>query len=194
VDSSWDYFYSDRSADPWFGELVESYRVQERDPVPDTITPDPEDYYYSMRITSEDADLDDDGAIAATWGGTDCDDSDPTLTTATDEIPYDGIDQDCDGADLTDADADGADAIEAGGDDCDDTTGAIAPGRTEVCEDGLDNDCVGGDADCAEDVGGGDGEGVELGSGGCGCETGSASPAAGWLGMLALLVPLRRRR
>jgi len=59
-----------------------------------------------------------------------------------DEIPYDGIDQDCDGADLTDVDGDGFDAAEAGGSDCDDEDATVNPGATEVCT-GVDDDCDG---------------------------------------------------
>jgi hypothetical protein len=68
----------------------------------------------------------------------DCDGAD-----STDEIPYDGIDQDCDGADLTDVDGDGHDAVAAGGDDCDDNDPAVHPGAEEIPGDGIDNDCDG---------------------------------------------------
>ena len=64
-------------------------------------------------------------------------DCEPTV-----EIPYDGIDQDCDGADLTDVDGDGHDALEEGGEDCDDEDVATHPGASEYC-DGIDNDCDG---------------------------------------------------
>ena len=68
----------------------------------------------------------------------------PTDDTAgcvpADEVPYDGIDQDCDGADWTDVDGDGFDGAEAGGADCDDGDDAVHPGADEVC-DGVDNDC-----------------------------------------------------
>jgi len=60
-----------------------------------------------------------------------------------DEIPYDGVDQDCDGADLTDVDGDGFDALVAGGEDCDDADAAIYPGAVETWYDGVDQDCDG---------------------------------------------------
>src|SRR5690606_20466244 len=58
----------------------------------------------------------------------DCDDLDPTVYPEAEEIPYDGIDQDCDGSDLTDVDGDGYDALAAGGDDCDDEDPEVHPG------------------------------------------------------------------
>ena len=73
---------------------------------------------------------------------TDCAPLDPAVHSGATEIPYDGIDQDCNGFDLTDVDQDGHNATAAGGDDCNDSNAAIYPGATEVC-DGLDNDCDG---------------------------------------------------
>jgi formylglycine-generating enzyme required for sulfatase activity len=82
----------------------------------------------------------------------DCDDSDPTIHPGAEEIPYDGLDQDCDGADLSDVDGDGFDAVEAGGDDCDDEDGAVHPDAIELCN-GVDDNCDGEtDEDSAEDA------------------------------------------
>jgi hypothetical protein len=61
------------------------------------------------------------------------------------ELPYDGVDNDCDGSDLTDVDGDGHDALEAGGEDCDDDDAAIHPDVEEIPYDGLDQDCSGAD-------------------------------------------------
>jgi hypothetical protein len=60
------------------------------------------------------------------------------------EIPYDGIDQNCDGADLTDVDGDGWDGGPSGP-DCDDSAYSVHPGATEIPYDGVDQDCAGGD-------------------------------------------------
>ena len=86
--------------------------------------------------------FDQDGDGASTCDGGDCDDTDPTIRPGVPEVPYDGIDQDCDGADLTDVDGDGFDGGERGG-DCDDTQVWISPGAPEICTDGVDGDCDG---------------------------------------------------
>jgi hypothetical protein len=74
---------------------------------------------------------------------TDCDDSDATSYPGATEIPYDGIDQDCDGEDLCDIDLDGFRYITCGGTDCDDSDDAINPLATETWYDGVDADCDG---------------------------------------------------
>ncbi|MFH1463329.1 MAG: MopE-related protein [Pseudomonadota bacterium] len=78
--------------------------------------------------------------------GDDCDDGDAATYPGATEVPYDGLDQDCDGADVTDADGDGFIAVEAGGNDCDDENADVHPGATEIPFDGLDNDCRDGDS------------------------------------------------
>ena len=79
-----------------------------------------------------------------TEGSLGCDLAAPnTIYPGAVEIPYDGIDQDCDGADLVDVDGDGSVGIPAGGDDCDDNNPLAYPGNTEDCMDPADNDCDG---------------------------------------------------
>ncbi|MFH1468520.1 MAG: MopE-related protein [Pseudomonadota bacterium] len=74
-------------------------------------------------------DEDGDGARA----DVDCDDTDPDVYPGAEEIWYDGIDQDCDGANDFDQDGDGFDRRH----DCDDTDPAIHPGiddYRQACE------------------------------------------------------------
>jgi len=83
-------------------------------------------------------DGDGDGVYGPQVGGDDCDDADADVSPEATEVPYDGVDNDCDpGSDDRDADGDGV-AVE---EDCDDTLPARYPGAPEVCGDGVVNDC-----------------------------------------------------
>ncbi|MCB9674797.1 MAG: putative metal-binding motif-containing protein [Alphaproteobacteria bacterium] len=85
----------------------------------------------------------------------DCDEGDPSISPFADDVPYDGVDSDCDGQNDYDADDDGyveasfgievtdADAPFTG--DCDDTEPGSSPGNPEIWYDGIDGDCAGGD-------------------------------------------------
>lgn len=173
IPDSWYYYYSQQTTGkPWFGSVTGGVRT-DATTVPQSFKADYEQYYYWMEITSESADADGDGFLADTWGGSDCDDADPAVGEATDEIPYDGVDQDCDGTDLTDVDGDGSIGQDAGGDDCDDQD----PALVGPCDDIL----------------GGTDDPNKLYAAGCGCA--SAPEGAGAWALLALggLV-LRRRR
>lgn len=92
-------------------------------------------------------DQDDDGAatpLYASYGTclTDCNDLDASVNPSTQEVPYNGIDEDCILGDLVDVDNDGVAALQAGGNDCDDADPTRAPGKTERC-DGIDQNCDG---------------------------------------------------
>jgi MYXO-CTERM domain-containing protein len=87
-------------------------------------------------------DTDGDGFVDAV----DCDPADADVFPGADEVAYDGIDQDCDGADLDDVDGDGF-AGGDGGDDCDDDDATTNPAGVEVWYDGIDQDCDGNDGD-----------------------------------------------
>ena len=77
--------------------------------------------------------------------GTDCDDTNSGAFPGAAETAYDGVDQDCDGADWDDLDEDGA-SLE---DDCDDDDPTRSWLHDEWCDDGVDNDCDGEvDTDC----------------------------------------------
>lgn len=120
-------------------------------------------------------DLDDDGHGDADWQpiascapvaghttvGDDCDDRDASSHPGADEVPYDGVDNACDGGNDFDMDGDGAEVhpdfaatpITAAGYprrplqflDCDDLDEAVFPGAEEVFYDGVDADCDGAD-------------------------------------------------
>jgi len=85
-------------------------------------------------LSTKDDDCDQDGAGA----DVDCDDNDPTVPTT--EIPYNGIDENCSGSDLTDVDGDGFDGDT--GPDCDDDNEDVYPGAWDGCN-GVDDDCDG---------------------------------------------------
>ncbi|TVQ87378.1 MAG: hypothetical protein EA397_18855 [Deltaproteobacteria bacterium] len=89
----------------------------------------------------------------------DCDDSDPLRSFLNEEIPYDGIDNNCSGSDIVDYDEDGFPGIDreeyealdglpwpTGMSelvDCDDEDPTIYPGATEIWYDGIDQNCDG---------------------------------------------------
>ena len=74
--------------------------------------------------------------------GTDCNDSNAEINPGAGEIWYDGVDQDCDGAD-DDQDGDGFLVAE----DCDDTDTSVNPDAAEIWYNGLDENCDGNDCD-----------------------------------------------
>ena len=91
----------------------------------------------------------------------DCEPDDPWSYPGADDVPYDGVDNDCAGdGDLVDVDGDGYDGEAVGGDDCNDGNPDINPGAIESCDDrynGIDADCS-GDSEPTDDC---DGDGYD---------------------------------
>ena len=85
------------------------------------------------------AGADEDGFTVA---GGDCNDDDPDVHPGAVDIPGDGIDQNCDGADAVDEDMDGFPTPQ----DCNDLDGTVNPGAVDIPGDGIDQDCDGADA------------------------------------------------
>lgn len=127
-------------------------------------------------IVDEGTDIFDDDGDGMTEQEGDCDDEDTTIYEGANEIPYDGIDQDCDGEDTTDLDGDGYEGVEVGGDDCDDTNALIYPGAPESSN-GLDDDCD-EDIDEGTDLVDDDGDGYSETDGDCDDTDPNISPAA----------------
>lgn len=71
----------------------------------------------------------------------DCDDANEEIHPDHAEIPNDGIDQDCTGADRIDLDGDGWGSQV----DCDDNDASIHPDAVDIEDDGIDQDCSGAD-------------------------------------------------
>lgn len=86
--------------------------------------------------------------------GGDCDDTNPDVNPGAIEIPYNGLDDDCDPETLDD-DLDGDGFLNA--DDCDDDNEAINPDVEDICDNGIDDNCNGEiDEGCIQTVAIGD--------------------------------------
>jgi hypothetical protein len=110
---------------------------------------DGEDTSPDTDTTPDCTDADGDGVCAED----DCDDDNPDIYPGAREFPYDDVDQDCDGEDLTDFDGDGFDGEVVGGDDCNDSNPEVYPGAPEICYGTLDMNCDGfiPEDDCDQD-------------------------------------------
>ncbi|WP_207785443.1 putative metal-binding motif-containing protein, partial [Flagellimonas aquimarina] len=90
--------------------------------------------YLSLHYGFGAIDFDNDGVLS----NLDCNDFDAGVNPNQEEIPYNGIDDDCDPATLDDdMDGDGYDKA----DDCDDGDQTVNPGQEEIPYNGIDDDC-----------------------------------------------------
>src|SRR5690606_23942197 len=112
--------------------------------------------------------------VAATSG--DCDDTQAHIHPGANEVPANGVDEDCDAREAcyVDADHDGygkntltsspdltcsTAGVSALNTDCDDTSASRHPGAVEICGNGIDEDCDGvGHGPGADD----DGDGISF--------------------------------
>ena len=85
----------------------------------------------------------DDSPAFGVDAGNDCDDSVSAINAYATENWYDGVDQDCDGANDYDQDGDGYESDAHGGTDCDDLVATTNPMAPELA-DGVDNNCADG--------------------------------------------------
>ncbi len=92
---------------------------------------------------------------------TDCAPDNNNIYPGNFEIPYNGVDDNCDGIDVMDVDGDGYNGTGGGGDDCDDSNPEIHAGHVESCYDGLDNNCDGLEALEGADPNDCDGDGYD---------------------------------
>ncbi len=98
------------------------------------------DYNFPIRTNTVVSTLIDDIDGDGFYTLEDCDENNPDVNPDSQEIPYNGLDDDCDELTLDDdLDQDGFPLAE----DCDDMNDSINPGTNEICGDGIDQNCDG---------------------------------------------------
>ena len=145
-------------------------------------------------LVDDGIDYDHDGHSGCGDEDADSDDYNASTYPGATEVPYDNIDQDCDGVDLTDIDGDGYDGG-AYGEDCDDQDAAVNPAAEENCTNGIDDNCNGIADDYDDACVGGDDDDDDNGGVTCGCEVeGSAGATPALFAALFGAALIRRRR
>ncbi|MBI2258317.1 MAG: T9SS type A sorting domain-containing protein [Flavobacteriia bacterium] len=118
---------------------------------------DPNVYQMVTLFIDTDLDFYDAGAVEMCIGdfppngftdftlGSDCNDFNAEIYPGANEIPDNGIDEDCDGSDLTTTPVDNDGDSYLSDIDCNDADPNINPGATEIANNGIDEDCDGQD-------------------------------------------------
>jgi len=109
---------------------------------------------YEFSILCTDGDSDEYAIEGGDCGPVDCDDNNPDINPGALEIPYNGVDDDCNPATKDDdLDSDGYPIAT----DCDDNNPDVNPGALEVCSNEIDDDCDSmvdcDDGDCSSSCG-----------------------------------------
>lgn len=130
-------------------------------------------------LVCTDSDGDGFAAEGGACGPVDCNDTRASVNPSRTDIPNNGVDEDCSGADTVDPtilDKDGDSYTPANG-DCDDTKAAINPGATDIPNNGIDENCDGADS---VDTGAldNDGDGFTAATGDCDDTDGAIHPNA----------------
>ena len=120
--------------------------------------------YFTTTLLDPDVDNDGDGYSI---NGGDCNDADASIHPGAPEVCGDGIDQDCNGLDVSCTVDNDGDGYTGSSGDCNDNDASINPGATEICGDGTDQNCDGSDLSCDPDDTDSDGDGYSPNMGDC---------------------------